>query len=387
MPPPSAGRILVVDDEPALLEICSEILGEAGHTATTASSAKAALDDLRTQAFDVMVSDIRMPGLGGIDLLRAVRQFDPDLPVILVTGSPTLETAIQALEHGAIQYLTKPVSSEALLDAVSRGLRLRRMALLKREALEYLRERHGPSVERGELDTNLSRALAAAWMAFQPIVRAADLGLFGYEALFRTDAAELTNPLKVFEAAEHLRRVLEAGRVVRARTAAALPALDPGADVFVNLHALELADDALVSPEAPLSAAARRVVLEITERASLEIVPDARAHIRTLREMGFRIAVDDLGAGYAGLSSLATLEPDVVKLDVSLVRGVHLEPVKRKLIGSITSVCHDLGIQVLAEGIEFAEERDASVELGVDLLQGYLLGKPARVPDLPKAKP
>jgi len=373
------GRVLVVDDELELLAICSEVLQEAGYEALSASSAQSALDRLHGGAFDVVVSDIRMPGLGGIDLLRAVRRLDPDLPVVLVTGSPTIETAIQALEHGAIQYLTKPVSAVTLVAAVSRALRLRRMALLKRQALEYLRPGLA-SEDHGALNASLSRALAAAWMAYQPIIRSADRRLFGYEALFRTDDPELPNPLKVFEAAERLRRVLEAGRVVRERTAATISHLEPHASLFVNLHPLELADEALVSPEGPLSAVAPRVVLEITERASLEAIPDARAHIQLLREMGYRIAVDDLGAGYAGLSSLATLEPDVVKLDISLVRDVHAEPVKRKLIGSITSVCHDLGIQVLAEGIEVAAERDALVDLGVDLLQGFLLARPERRP-------
>jgi EAL domain-containing protein (putative c-di-GMP-specific phosphodiesterase class I) len=380
MPPALTGRILVVDDESSLLDISAEVLRDAGHDVTTAASASAALEQLRSHPFDVLVSDIRMPGLGGIELLRAVRQIDPDLPVILATGSPTLETAIQALEHGAIQYLTKPVAVNALVEAVGRGVRLRRMALLKREALEYLREQHEIAGDPEVLSAQLTEALGAAWMAFQPIVRASDLGLFGYEALFRTDAAEMKNPMLVFEAAERLRRVIEAGRVVRSRVASSLPALQPGTSVFVNLHPLEIADHALLSDDGPLSAGAGRIVLEITERASLDAVPDARSHIHRLRERGFRIAVDDLGAGYAGLSSLAMLEPDVVKLDVSLVRGVHAEPVKRKLISSLSSACHDLGIVVLAEGIETAEERDAIAALGVDLLQGFLLGRPARLP-------
>jgi EAL domain-containing protein (putative c-di-GMP-specific phosphodiesterase class I) len=380
MPPVGIrGRILIVDDEADLLTICSEVLHDAGHDTVTASSAKLALEHLQTRGFDVVVSDIKMPGLGGIDLLRSVRRQDPDLPVVLVTGSPTLETAIQALEYGALQYLTKPVPAAALQAAVARALRLRRMALLKREALEYLRP-HDATIDLTALDSSLSRALSAAWMAYQPIVRSTDGSLFAYEALFRTDDPGLENPLKVFEAAEKLRRVLEAGRVVRQRTAASMVGLDRHTSVFVNLHALELADEALLSSDGPLSSLADRVVFEITERASLETIPDARAHVQLLREMGFRIAVDDLGVGYSGLSSLVMLEPDVVKLDISLVRGAHVEPVKRKLIGSITSVCRDMGILVVAEGIELADERDAMIELGVDLLQGFLFARPTRRP-------
>jgi len=150
--------------------------------------------------------------------------------------------------------------------------------------------------------------------------------------------------------------------------------------VFVNIHSLDLADASLLSSDGPLSRCARRVVIEVTERASLEAVPDARARIRTLREMGFRIAVDDLGAGYAGLSSFVALEPEIVKLDIGLVRGADAEPVKQKLIASICGLCRDLGILVVAEGVETASEREILVRLGCDLLQGYLIGRPQRQP-------
>ena len=100
--------------------------------------------------------------------------------------------------------------------------------------------------------------------------------------------------------------------------------------------------------------------------------------IDKLRGLGYRIAVDDLGAGYAGLASFARLRPDVVKLDMSLVRALDTDPIRRKLVGSLTRASHDLGIQVVAEGIETEAERDAVAALEVDLLQGYLLGRPAR---------
>ena len=93
--------------------------------------------------------------------------------------------------------------------------------------------------------------------------------------------------------------------------------------------------------------------------------------------MGFQIAIDDLGAGYAGLTSFALLEPEIVKLDMTLVRDVHKQSTKQKLIRSMTALCKDMGMMVVGEGVENAEERDALVELGCDLLQGYLFAKPA----------
>jgi EAL domain-containing protein (putative c-di-GMP-specific phosphodiesterase class I) len=178
----------------------------------------------------------------------------------------------------------------------------------------------------------------------------------------------------LFAAAETLGRGLELGRRIRGAVAEQL-ASTVGC-VFVNLHPRDLDDPELVSPESPLSRHAEHVVLEITERASLEHVVDLRARLGQLRQLGFRLAVDDLGAGYAGLTWFTLLEPDVVKLDMSLTRNVHAEPTKRCLIRGMTIVCRELGIDVVAEGVETADERDVLVSLGCDLLQGYLFAKP-----------
>jgi len=102
------------------------------------------------------------------------------------------------------------------------------------------------------------------------------------------------------------------------------------------------------------------------------------AKIRQLRDLGFRIALDDLGAGYAGLSSFAMLEPEVVKVDMSLVRGIHQSPTKQKLFRSFASLCQELNTELIAEGVESAEERDCLNALGGDLYQGYLFARPGR---------
>jgi EAL domain-containing protein (putative c-di-GMP-specific phosphodiesterase class I) len=107
-------------------------------------------------------------------------------------------------------------------------------------------------------------------------------------------------------------------------------------------------------------------------------VKDVGATIAELRGLGFRIAIDDLGAGYAGLTSFATLQPEFVKLDMSLIRDVDKSAVKEKLVRSMTTLCRDLAMSVVAEGIETIEEREALVHAGVDLLQGYLLARPGK---------
>jgi len=122
------------------------------------------------------------------------------------------------------------------------------------------------------------------------------------------------------------------------------------------------------------------VVLEVTERSSIDRIDDVRRRALALKERGFRIAIDDLGAGYSGLTSFATLEPDFVKLDMALIRDVHLQPMQQKLVKTVVGLCAGMGIQVIAEGVETVAERDALIDLGCDLLQGYLFGRPARTP-------
>jgi EAL domain-containing protein (putative c-di-GMP-specific phosphodiesterase class I) len=120
------------------------------------------------------------------------------------------------------------------------------------------------------------------------------------------------------------------------------------------------------------------VVLEITERTSLDTFRDLAARIALLRQMGFRIALDDLGAGYAGLTSFTSLEPEFIKLDMSLVREIHDDRTKQKIVRAMVNLCHDMGKQIIAEGVETREEHDALVALGCDFLQGYFFGRPAK---------
>jgi EAL domain-containing protein (putative c-di-GMP-specific phosphodiesterase class I) len=369
----SRGRILIADDEPMLLRGLQRVLTRAGYEVVTANDGHEAARLLAQMEFDAIVSDISMPGMNGIQLLRAARDRDLDVPVLLVTGAPAVETAVEALEYGAFQYLTKPVDSKQFEHAIEKAVQLHRMALMKREALALLGMSQAMAGDRAGLEASFERALQTLWMAYQPIVRADDRSLFGYEALLRSSESTLPHPGAIIEAAERLDKLSQLGRTIRASAA---PPVEGNPDVgllFVNLHTRDLLDPSLTSPDSPLSKIAGRVVLEITERASLDEIKDTQSRVARLREMGFQIAIDDLGAGYAGLTSFALLEPEIVKLDMSLVRNVHKQSTKQ-----MTSLCKDMGMMVVGEGVESVEERDALLELGCDLLQGYLFAKPGR---------
>lgn len=375
--------LLIVDDDEAVLRVTKKALVRRGYRVVTCSSGEEALSWLTRETFDCMVTDVQMPGINGLRLLRAVRDRDLDIPVVLMTGNPDVATAAAAVEYGAANYLIKPVGNDRLDDTVARAANAGRMARLKREYLEQYGSGVFPAGDKAGVDAMLDRALASLWMAYQPIVRATDATVFAQEALLRSEEPSLPDPGAVLEAAERSDRLYEVGRLVREKVGRELEAAPGGWMFFVNLHPRDLYDPSLYVTDAPFSGVAERVVLEITERVSLETMPNVRDKIALLRQMGFRIALDDLGAGYAGLTSFVRLEPEYVKLDMSLVRNVHEDTAKQKIIGSMVNLCHEMGKQIIAEGVEEAAERDALVALGCDFLQGYLFAKPRKLLAVP----
>jgi EAL domain-containing protein (putative c-di-GMP-specific phosphodiesterase class I)/CheY-like chemotaxis protein len=374
------GRIVIADDDADLLRALSRTLERAGHDVVKLPDGPRACEHIAAldpNDVDVVLTDISMPGCDGLEVMRVAHKLDPDLPVLFMTGMPTVETAVQALEFGAYRYLLKPVDPEVLLQAVAQAVEVRHSV---RALLPDTRPGLSPpsSRVRAELSGRLDSALDKLWMAFQPIVNWTEKRVLAYEALVRTDEPSLARPDHFFSAAEQLHRVQELGRTIRRSVAATAVNLPADTELFINLHANDLTDDELYAENAPLAPFAARIVFEITERASLEKMKDIQERMAALRARGYRIAVDDLGAGYAGLSSLASLQPEVVKLDMSLVRGVDQQPIKQRLVAALQTLGGSLGIRVVAEGVETVAERDTLVGIGCDLFQGYLFAKPGR---------
>jgi EAL domain-containing protein (putative c-di-GMP-specific phosphodiesterase class I) len=362
-------RVLVVDDEPIVTKAHARILASAAEVVAVAHDADEALAQLQGGEFDVIVSDIAMPGMSGTDLLRAVRERDLDLPVIFATGAPSIESAEVAVEHGAFRYLQKPVDPDRLRRAVTDAARIRHLA----------RSKSSPLLDRArdELEAAVRNAIATLRMVYQPIVDARLKVATGFESLMRSGEPSLPSPPAVLEAAQKLGALHMVGRRVRALVGEQMSiSSSPSTSIFVNLHSADLADPDLFDRDAPLTRHARRVVLEITERASLEGIADLDDRLEKLRGLGFRLAVDDLGAGYAGLSYFAKVRPEIVKIDMSLVRNVDRDPVRQRVVLSLASLATDLGMDVVAEGVETVAEREILIRLGCTYLQGYALAKP-----------
>jgi EAL domain-containing protein (putative c-di-GMP-specific phosphodiesterase class I) len=365
--------ILVIDDDAAFMSACVRMLASWGYSVAQATSGEEGLRLAAERQLDVILCDINLPGMSGVEILRAVRGRDKDVPFILMTGGPELETARLAVEWGAQSYLIKPLAAPQLKETLDRAIRAYRCVRQQRKIVEASERL---ACETRALHDQFDRAVAGMWMAFQPIVSWSNKSVVAYEALLRTTDMNLRYPTDILHAAETLGEVHNLGHKTRALIAEVLSHHPELPGIFVNLHVLDLLDEQLYSDASPLGPYADRIHFEITERMALEKVPDTRDRIERLRKRGYRIAVDDLGEGYSGLNSFAALEPDAVKLDMSLIRGIDQAPTKRRMVHALASLCRELGTPLVAEGVETQAELSSLIELGADWFQGFYFAYP-----------
>ncbi|RXZ35603.1 EAL domain-containing protein [Sphingomonas desiccabilis] len=219
-------------------------------------------------------------------------------------------------------------------------------------------------------------------MAFQPIVDLRTGRPWAYEALVRGADGESAASVLARVTPENRYAFDQQCRVAAIEGAVAAGLLETGARLSINFL-----PNAVYSPKACIQLTLRTAQATglPTDRLMFEFTEDERmadpAHVLNIvesyREMGFTTALDDFGAGYAGLGLLARFQPDVIKLDMALLRGLDASEPRRMIVESMVGLCRRLGVTVIAEGIETRGELDAVRALGIELVQGYLLAKPA----------
>ncbi|MCH2101589.1 MAG: EAL domain-containing protein [Planctomycetes bacterium] len=369
--------ILLVEDDAEVRAAFRAALGKEFEI-FEAEDGQYALGILTEHLPDLIVSDITMPGLDGVSLLREIRARDLDIPVILVTGEPELDGAVQAVEYGALRYLEKPIDPGQLRELAEQAVDFRRMANAKRDLFRMTSGTQGTASDRAGQLTRFESALDSIYLHFQPIYSLEQGTAIGYECLLRCAEETLRQPPALIQAGEELGRTSEIGRAIRAAALEKLAEVPEHAYLFVNLHFADLDDADLFDADSAFSQQAHRFVLEITERESLEVIANAQDKVQQLRELGFQIAMDDLGAGHNGLAAFAQLAPEVVKLDMRLVRDLDQGERQRDLVRVMHDFCAVRGMHVVAEGVETREELDALMEIGVDLIQGYYIARPHR---------
>ena len=351
-----------------------------------AEGADQAIELARVHRPDVAVVDVRMPDGGGPKAAMEIRHLSPSTRVLAFSAYEDRSTVIDMLRAGAVGYLLKGTRPREILEGIRRSF-LGESVLSTQITTEVVDElatqlaRQAREAERLAQQVERIRRVVAGeglTMVFQPIVDLRAGEIAGLEALSRFAAEPRRGPDMWFaEAAEAgLQTDLE---VAAARAALAeLDRLPREAYLSVNL-----------SPETTLSPKFRellpgigreRIVVEITEHAPVEDYEALAEALRPLRGGGGRLAVDDAGAGFASLRHILRLGPDIIKLDVSLTRGIDADEASQALAGALVTFASRIGATIVAEGIETPEELEALRELGVTHGQGYHLARPATLP-------
>jgi EAL domain-containing protein (putative c-di-GMP-specific phosphodiesterase class I)/GGDEF domain-containing protein len=242
--------------------------------------------------------------------------------------------------------------------------------------------------ERARKVSDLKATLRArsVYIDYHPILTTDTGEIFGYEALARGVMRSLRSPDVMFEVAAEADLIWELSRLCRSRAIEGMTSwLTDQQLLFLNVDPHDFSDPTfealeVVDPE--------RVVIEITERTAIKDYPKFRGRLQAFRDRGFRFAVDDAGSGYAGLGSIANLEPDFIKLDISLINSIDTNFIKQNLVETMVKFAEEHDAQVIAEGVERAEELETVKQLGVPLVQGFFLHRPDLIPTfgLPAAR-
>ena len=264
---------------------------------------------------------------------------------------------------------------------------------LERQIYRGIREAAASSVSveqrelaRKSVDLRETLRTGALYIDYHPIVITDTQEIFGYEALARGKMRSMRRPEVMFEVAAQSDMIWELSRLCRNTAILGMKdRLEKGQLLFINVDPHDFADPAFTEMDLDVPDPSR-VVLEITERTAIKDYPKFRGRLKDFRDRGYRFAVDDAGSGYAGLGSIANLEPDFIKLDISLINCIDANFIKQNLVETMVRFANDQNAKVIAEGVERAEEYETVKQLGVHLVQGFFLHPPAPGPVVPPAE-
>jgi EAL domain-containing protein (putative c-di-GMP-specific phosphodiesterase class I)/GGDEF domain-containing protein len=283
--------------------------------------------------------------------------------------APRLDVGHGLAVHNPLLHAER-IIERAVEDALSRAAHVRRAEDL--QVLEKLQ------------DILLSERLVTA---YQPILRMQDGTIMGFEALSRGPRGSgLEAADALFGAATANRLLVELDRLCRRRALLSSGRIPSSAKLFVNTLPATLRDPQfrgkpLIDFLEKAQVAPDRIVIEITEHLVIENYAIFRDTMAYFTDLGMSFAVDDVGAGYSGLESIARLKPSYLKIDTALVRDVHVSPVNRSMVKALIALGHGIGAAVIAEGIQNEEESQALRAMGVDFGQGFHLARPVAGPE------
>ena len=374
-------RILTVDDEPLIQKQIGRVLERHGHEVFSASQGVEALKLAGAKRFDLALVDYNLPLMDGLEILQKLREIQPGCVRILITGMLNLELAIKAVNRGEVtRFVEKPFKNDQLVGAIDEALDTRlRMVEVARVQQEASRDE-----ERVILDQCLQKEFIH--VALQPLVSSKDSKkgkVMAFEALLRSSHPIFDAPLSVIRAAERHGRLGCLSSLVFERVEEWFKRLPENVNIFVNIHPKELSNgQQMLQNLKVLEPWSARTIIEITERARIQAIDSWDITLNSILKMGFSVAVDDLGAGYSSLGMLADLQPKYIKMDMSIIRDIHLEPRKQRLVELISRFADATDAFLITEGVENAEEMKEVMKCGTHMLQGYYFAKPSLDPDV-----
>jgi EAL domain-containing protein (putative c-di-GMP-specific phosphodiesterase class I) len=366
--------ILIVDDDVAMTEGLGEVLQRPGRELILCSDLESAQLIIEREVPACIVTDVRLSGpfgFEGLDFIRAIKRLSADARIVVITGAMTGELEREALARGAVAVLEKPFEI-AQLEA-------------------YLPDPDGgeePAVVRVPSIDDVIRSPHFVPF-FQPIVDISAPGaetVHGYESLARYQGTLFSNPVTLFEYASRRGRLVDLELACVRHTLTHGVSLPSSARLFINVHPFVVASEelatALTKAVAEAGIDAQRVVLEITEQSSLGSSAMVEKRCGTLRDLGFSFALDDVGMAYSHLTHIEQILPVYLKVSQDFGTDFETNVTRSKIVRNVLSLAHDFDCQLILEGIESAQTRDAARELGIRLGQGYFFARPAAASEI-----
>jgi EAL domain-containing protein (putative c-di-GMP-specific phosphodiesterase class I)/DNA-binding NarL/FixJ family response regulator len=383
-------RIVVAGDEAETRGTLADLVTgeESLELVGIARDSQEAVELCMRESPDVALVDLRMAGSGGQKAFLGIRRCSPGTRLVVLSASSDPESVMRMLRAGAEGYALKGAPATEIVRAL-RDAALGRGSIVTDVVpgmVDRLAPFDGDGDHPGKSAARVLRVLDGKGleMVFQPIV---DLGcgdIVGYEALARFHESPGASPEVLFAEAEGVGLGLELELATIRSALGRLGLLPASAFLSVNASPRTAASPRLLNL---MAGHTDRVVLEITEHAPIEDYPRLSGALARLRSEGVRVAVDDAGAGFAGLNHVLQLEPDFVKLDMALIRGIDRDETRRAVATTLLELAGAVGSTVVAEGIEREPELQALRELGVSLGQGFHFARPVPVERLVGLRP
>lgn len=388
-------RVLVAEDDPAVRGALSALIGAEPKLQLVAAvgDADAAIAAAEDERPDVALLDVRMPGGGGAHAARGIKRASPETRMVALSAYEDRDTVLEMVEAGVAGYLVKGSTIEKIVTSIERAahgqgsLSVEVMGGVIEELAGALTLQRHADERRDGVEQRIRQALVdpdALKLAFQPICTL-DGTIVAGEALSRFRAPPKRGPEAWFAEASEVGLRVDLELAALRLAFAAIPSLPARTCLTVNASPATLVGAAF--QKLVRETDGRRIVVEVTEHAPIADYVRMNDAVQRIKADGVRLAIDDAGAGFASLRHILRLDPDFIKLDGTLIRGIAKDRSKQALAAGLISFAEKIGATIVAEGIETAGELKALAGLGVRYGQGYYLARPVPLAKLGSVQP